>query len=147
MRQIFHLNKQHVIKAVKSEKFFPKNHYRKELVSMLDNFSYTATFNNIELLCSCKTKDDDMVYDRTNLVKCLFNRKCGHYLDEAITDLDWILQNDEDKELCEWICIYLKEAQNQSKQIICHSPRDAAIQTLLDNAYADCEFCFCEMPV
>lgn len=108
-----------------------------------ENFSFTFSFKNIILLCSSKTSEDDLEYDRQDLVTCLCNRKCAHFFYDSIADLDWILNCKDDEKLSSWACEHLSNDFQGPKKILCHSPRDVAIQTLMDNAYTDCEFCFC----
>jgi hypothetical protein len=110
-----------------------------------ENFSFEFSLENITLLCSLKTAEDDIEYNRQEIVGALCNRKCEHFFYDALSDLDWILKCADDGELAHWACTHLLTTENPAKfkKILCHSPRDVAIQTLMDNAYSDCEFCFC----
>ncbi len=112
-----------------------------------EDFALQFSFENIVLYSSSKTCDDDIQYDRQDLVTRLSNRKCSHYLNNAINDLDWILKCTDDNELMLWACKRIYETQRETKHILCHSPRDVAIQTLLDNAYIDCDWCFTFFPL
>lgn len=142
---------------MKLKKYFKKKYFLTTfsiaLTTKMDfsheDFDVEFSFKNIVLFCSTKTAEDDMEYNRQELVICLCNRKCGHFLYDAIADLDWILKSQDDNELCSWACEHFAEnsRETETKHILCHSPKDAAIQILLDTAYTDCEFCFCNFRV